>query len=77
MKVEGQRENFYVQTLQREGGAAGSSTEGSVAAASSMSVSKSQRIHVDSLIFPTAIAHLSLSLPPPLFPSKGRDLKGP
>jgi len=27
--------------------------------------------HVDSLIFPTTIAHLSLSLPHPLFPFKG------
>ena len=33
MNVEGQRENFYGQTLQREGGAAESSAGGSVAAA--------------------------------------------
>jgi len=37
MNVEGQRENFYGQTLQREGGAAGSSGGGSVVAASPMS----------------------------------------
>ena len=35
--VEGQRENFFGQTLQREGGAAGSSAGGSVVAASPMS----------------------------------------
>ena len=30
MNVEGQRENFFGQTLQREGGAAGSSAGGSI-----------------------------------------------
>ena len=39
MNVEGQPENFYGQTLQREEGAAGSSAGGSVAAASPMSFS--------------------------------------
>jgi len=39
MNVEGQRENFYGQTLQREGGAAESSAGGSVAAAAPMSLS--------------------------------------
>ena len=39
MNVEGQRENFYGQILQREEGAAGSSAGGSVAAASPMSFS--------------------------------------
>ena len=39
MNVEGQRESFYGQTLQREGGAAESSAGGSVAAAASMSLS--------------------------------------
>ena len=37
MNVEGQPENFYGQTLQREEGAAGSSAGGSVVAASPMS----------------------------------------
>ena len=39
MNVEGQPENFYGQTLQREEGAAGSSAGGSVAAVSPMSFS--------------------------------------
>jgi len=39
MNVEGQRENFYDQTLQREGGATGSSEGGSVVPASPMSFS--------------------------------------